>query len=57
MNVQSVLQKAYKEYITLLEKALNDCAGFMLAHGMQGSIEEAKKGEELRTLIDKLEKE
>ena len=55
--MQSVLQQAYKEYIALLEKALNDCAGFMLAHGMQGSIEEAKKGEELRALIDKLEKE
>ena len=49
------LQKAYKDYIELLEKALRGTMGFMFAHGMSAPQEDIDEGVRLRELIEKLE--
>ncbi|MDE2098536.1 MAG: hypothetical protein KGL39_14880 [Patescibacteria group bacterium] len=50
------LQKAYEEYIELLEKVEGTVAGFMAAHGWEqiGTDEQVARGEELRKKIKEL---
>jgi len=57
MNDQ--LQQAYKDYIILLERAIEQLSIWPISHGAKqvGSDADIKKGEELRALIEKLEKE
>jgi hypothetical protein len=50
------LQKAYEEYIELLEKVEGSVAGYMASHGFEqiGTDEQIKRGEELRKIIKEL---
>ena len=49
------LQKLYKEYISLLEKAEGDSLGFLASHGIRTSKELVEQGKQLRARIAELE--
>lgn len=53
--MQSELITALKEYIVLLENALDKQSGFLFAHGIYSAKEDIDKGEELRAKIKELD--
>ena len=55
MSAKEDLINLQKEYIKLLEKALNDVAPYLYVHSIEADAEDVEKGEELRLKIFDLE--